>query len=149
DIRTTLSRSLSLGFEIRTVIGMRGEGAAQNGRAAGSAAANEPAGIARDIGRMGCEQAIVVPEDLQSAELSGVVEGLLDGGFSVAIVPSLRRLPVAGLNANYFFGKDILLLHIRNNTGGFVRRFLKRLFDIVGATILLVVGAPLFAAIAV
>ena len=51
---------------------------------------------------------------------------------AVAIVPTLRRLPLYGLSTNYFFGKDLLLLQVRNNLARLPQRIFKRSLDVIG-----------------
>jgi undecaprenyl-phosphate galactose phosphotransferase len=59
-------------------------------------------------------------------------------------VPSLRRLPLFGLSTSYFFGKDLLLLQVRNNLARLPQRFLKRSMDLFGATAAVLLLWPLF-----
>ena len=61
------------------------------------------------------------------------------------IIPPLRGLPLYGMEMTHFFTHEVLMLTARNNLARPVPRFLKRLFDIVGSLMLLVVLAPLFA----
>jgi undecaprenyl-phosphate galactose phosphotransferase len=63
----------------------------------------------------------------------------------LSIVPPLRGLPLYGMEMTHFFTHEVLMLTARNNLARPVPRFLKRLFDIVGALALLVLLAPLFA----
>jgi Undecaprenyl-phosphate galactose phosphotransferase WbaP len=96
----------------------------------------------------GCRQVILVPDDRTNANQNDLIDQLVGADIAVAIVPSLRRLPLYGLSTNYFFGKDLLLLQVRNNLARLPQRIFKRSLDIIGAIILGLLLAPAFAAFA-
>jgi undecaprenyl-phosphate galactose phosphotransferase len=150
DIHNALSASLSLGFELRTVISternaMLREALPQLDHVLAADAQD----AVKRVRQAGCEQAVVAAEDMQSSQFADIIQSFLEADIAVAIAPTLRRLPLVGLGTSYFFGKDILLLQVRNNLRHLPRRVLKRSFDIVGATALLMLLSPLFAAIAI
>ena len=74
----------------------------------------------------GCRQVILVPDDRTNANPNDLIDQLVGADIAVAIVPSLRRLPLYGLSTNYFFGKDLLLLQVRNNLARLPQRIFKR-----------------------
>ena len=90
----------------------------------------------------GCRQVILVPDDRTNANPNDLIDQLVGADIAVAIVPSLRRLPLYGLSTNYFFGKDLLLLQVRNNLARLPQRIIKRSLDLIGAVFLAVVLAP-------
>ena len=92
----------------------------------------------------GCRQVILVPDDRTNSNQNDLIDQLVGADIAVAIVPSLRRLPLYGLSTNYFFGKDLLLLQVRNNLARLPQRIFKRSLDIIGAVILVVLLAPIF-----
>ena len=92
----------------------------------------------------GCRQVILVPDDRTNANPNDLIDQLVGADIAVAIVPSLRRLPLYGLSTNYFFGKDLLLLQVRNNLARLPQRIFKRTLDIIGAVILGILLAPVF-----
>jgi Undecaprenyl-phosphate galactose phosphotransferase WbaP len=92
----------------------------------------------------GCRQVILVPDDRASANPNDLIDQLVGADIAVAIVPSLRRLPLYGLSTNYFFGKDLLLLQVRNNLARLPQRIFKRSLDIIGAAILGALLVPVF-----
>jgi Undecaprenyl-phosphate galactose phosphotransferase WbaP len=96
----------------------------------------------------GCRQVILVPDDRTNANQNDLIDQLVGADIAVAIVPSLRRLPLYGLSTNYFFGKDLLLLQVRNNLARLPQRIFKRSLDIVGALVLGLLLAPVFAVFA-
>ena len=92
--------------------------------------------LARALMVAGCRQVILVPDDRTNANPNDLIDQLVGADIAVAIVPSLRRLPLYGLSTSYFFGKDLLLLQVRNNLARLPQRIFKRTLDIIGATIL-------------
>jgi undecaprenyl-phosphate galactose phosphotransferase len=92
----------------------------------------------------GCRQVILVPDDRTNANHNDLIDQLVGADIAVAIVPSLRRLPLYGLSTNYFFGKDLLLLQVRNNLARLPQRIFKRSLDIIGAIILGILLMPAF-----
>ncbi|MBT8342272.1 MAG: undecaprenyl-phosphate galactose phosphotransferase WbaP [Desulfatitalea sp.] len=102
---------------------------------------NQPVKVLEDLGR---------PHVVVALESGGVdaFRRLLDTLNRYAermyIVPSMRGIPLMGLDANYFFKHEVLLLGIRNNLARPLSKTIKRIFDVVCAVILLIVSAPLF-----
>jgi len=64
------------------------------------------------------------------------------------LVPSLRGLPLYGMEANHFFAHEVLLLTMRNNLARRLPRLIKRCFDVVVSSLALVAGAPVLLYIA-
>ncbi len=150
EICTALKQSLSLGFDVRwLVIEDPDTRAPQSMAAIRPIHSSDPARIAQIIGSAGCKEAIVAAEDMQSAHFAEVVQRLLEVNIPVAIIPSINRLPLAGVTTNYFFGRDILMLQVRSNVQRLPSRIVKRFFDIVFSAFLLVVLSPLFLIIAI
>ena len=150
EICTALKQSLSLGFDVRwLVIEDPSVMAPQSMAEIRPIHSSDPARIAQIIGNAGCKEAIVAAEDMQSAHFAEVVQRLLEVNIPVAIIPSINRLPLAGVTTNYFFGRDILMLQVRSNVQRLPSRIVKRVFDIFFSTFLLVALAPLFLIIAI
>lgn len=66
----------------------------------------------------------------------------------VSVVPAMRGVPLFGTDISYFFSHEVAMLKLRNNLRYWPARWLKRLFDLVAALILLVLGALPFLFIA-
>jgi undecaprenyl-phosphate galactose phosphotransferase len=150
EICSALRESLSLGFDVRWLVVDRADvsvPASLSGLP--TIHSSNAESIAEQIRSQGGKEAIVAGEDMQSAFFADVVQRLLEVNIRVAIIPSINRLPMAGVTTNYFFGRDILLLQVRGNGQRLPSRFIKRLFDIVFSAILLLVLAPLFLILAV
>jgi Undecaprenyl-phosphate galactose phosphotransferase WbaP len=69
------------------------------------------------------------------------------GGLPIALLPTLRGIPVVGFRQHYFLGHDIVMLVNRNNLARPVSRALKLLFDQVAAMILILLLGPLMLAL--
>ena len=150
EICTALKLSLSLGFDVRwLVIENPSVSAPESMAEIRPIHSSDPARIAQIMGNAGCKEAIVAAEDMQSAHFAEVVQRLLEVNIPVAIIPSINRLPLAGVTTNYFFGRDILMLQVRSNVQRLPSRIVKRVFDILFSMLLLVALAPLFLIIAV
>ena len=61
---------------------------------------------------------------------------------NIQIVPSLRGLPLYGMEVNHFFAHEVLLLTVRNNLARRFPQLLKRIFDLVVSLSVLVLGLP-------
>lgn len=150
DVYNALAPSLSLGYDLRTVIsGHVAEAVPPALSGLEHIAVSDSAETVRRVVQLGCEQAVVAAEDIQFAPYSDIIQQFLEADIKIAIVPSLRRLPLSGLNSSYFFGKDILLLQVRNNLQQLPRRIMKRSFDIIGAIVFLLLFSPLFLVVAI
>ncbi|WP_159596600.1 undecaprenyl-phosphate galactose phosphotransferase WbaP [Hydrogenophaga sp. BPS33] len=66
----------------------------------------------------------------------------------LVIVPALGDLPIYGMEVSHFFSHNVLLLRARNNLNRRGPQVLKRALDILGASLLLALLAPLFAWVA-
>lgn len=64
------------------------------------------------------------------------------------VVPSLRGLPLYGMEASHFFAHEVLLLTVRNNLARRLPQLVKRCFDLTMSVMILVLGFPFLAAIA-
>ncbi len=150
EICAALKQSLSLGFDVRWLV-IENPHTQPPTSVAGLLPihSSDPARIAQVAGRAGCKEAIVAAEDMQSAHFAEVVQRLLEVNIPVAIIPSINRLPLAGVTTNYFFGRDILMLQVRSNVQRLPSRIAKRGFDMVISVLLLVVLSPLFLVIAI
>lgn len=66
----------------------------------------------------------------------------------VSVIPAMRGVPLFGLETTQFFSHEVLMIEVRNQLARPVLRLCKRLFDLVGALILLTILFPLFAFVA-
>ncbi|WP_205950311.1 undecaprenyl-phosphate galactose phosphotransferase WbaP [Pantoea stewartii] len=64
---------------------------------------------------------------------------------SVSVIPTLRGVPLYGTDMSFIFSHEVMILRVSNNLAKHSSRFLKRGFDIVVASLLLIFLAPVFA----
>jgi len=147
---SALEASLSLGFDIRYLIVPHDavdipESLAQLERI--------PASLSREIAQnalgRACEQVVVTADFMNSPQLGEIVQGLISADIDVAVLPSLRGLPLFGMHTSFVFGKDILLLQVRNNLTRGLSWIVKGATDAIGAVGLIALFSPLLLAIAI
>jgi Undecaprenyl-phosphate galactose phosphotransferase WbaP len=63
----------------------------------------------------------------------------------VHVIPSMRGVPLYGLETFNFFSHEVLLLQLRNNLANPLHRICKRAFDFFGSLTLLLLLSPVFA----
>lgn len=67
---------------------------------------------------------------------------------NIQVAPPVRGIPLFGTEVQSFFSHDVLLLTVRNNLSRLWARTLKRLLDIAGSSIGIILLLPLFLAVA-
>jgi undecaprenyl-phosphate galactose phosphotransferase len=148
EVCPVLGRQLSLGLDVRWVVPESPEK-----HIPGPLAALTPIHVAPDrlvdtLLSIGCRQVILVPDDSLPMSQTDVIDQMVGADIGVSVVPSLRRLPLFGMSTSYFFGKDLLLLQVRNNLARLPQRLCKRMIDVLGSLSALILLAPVFALIA-
>jgi Undecaprenyl-phosphate galactose phosphotransferase WbaP len=108
-----------------------------------------PEMVPSSLRELGCLQVLVAAEDAQGPKTSELIQRLIGANINVAIIPFLRGLPLFGLSTNYLFGKDVLLMQLRNNLARVPSRAAKRLVDLIGPMALLALFSPFLFAIMV
>ncbi len=147
EVYPVLGRQLSLGLDVRWIVPETAEKCLPTSLANLKPVIAPPETLVATLQSLKCRQAILIPDDRNFSH-GELIDELIGADIAVAIVPSLRRLPLFGLSTSYFFGKDLLLLQVRNNLARLPQRVLKRSIDIVGSAFLLLVLSPVFAIIA-
>lgn len=62
---------------------------------------------------------------------------------SVSVIPTLRGVPLYGTDMSFIFSHEVMILRVSNNLAKRTSRFLKRVFDIVGAGSIIVLLSPM------
>jgi len=142
--------SLSLGFEVKFLVAdeNRSEIPVEllNLRKIPS---GNPKAVVEALRNASCAQVVIAAADTREPQMTELIQRLIGAHIDLAIIPSLRGFPVFGLSTNYLFGKDILLLQVRNNLARVPSRIVKRLVDIMGPPIVGIVLSPLLLAIVI
>jgi len=74
----------------------------------------------------------------------GLIEKLTSTRFNMSIIPPLRGLPLLGTEVTPIFRHEVLHMRVRNNLGRKGSRLAKRIFDLIGSSILLTIFSPIF-----
>lgn len=91
------------------------------------------------------DQFIIALEDQENTERDYWLRYLSKHGYrSVAIIPSLRGLPLYSTDMSFLFSYEVMLLRINNNLAKRTSRFIKRTTDILISSLGLIILAPLF-----
>ncbi len=96
------------------------------------------------LAMLGTPQIILALDSLTDTENQTLVQRLLAVHRNIHIVPSLRGLPLFGTQISHFFSHEVLFLTVRNNLSRRGPIWIKRLFDLVATSLLLVLLSPLF-----
>ena len=144
EVVPVLGQQLALGLKVRWVVPETPEKHLSTAFAGLTPLAVPPDELVAALIAAGCRQVILVPDDRATINHNDLIDQLVGADIAVAIVPTLRRLPLYGLSTNYFFGKDLLLLQVRNNLARLPQRIFKRSLDFIGAIVLGLLLAPLF-----
>lgn len=104
--------------------------------------------LAAQFKQLGEPQVVLALDSLNSAASQQLVQQLTTLPQPVHVIPSIRGLPLFGTELSHFFSHEVLLLTVRNNLARRSNRWLKRTFDLLGGTVLLLVLAPFMLVIA-
>jgi undecaprenyl-phosphate galactose phosphotransferase len=148
EVYLVLSKQLSLGLEVRWVLPENPERVVPAPLSSLKQIYATPECLIETLMDIGCSQVILVPDDNLPMNQAQLVDQMVGADIGVSIMPSLRRLPLFGMRANHFFGKDLLLLQVRNNLARLPQRILKRAMDLVGCITALVLLLPLLFTVA-
>jgi undecaprenyl-phosphate galactose phosphotransferase len=92
---------------------------------------------------------VVVALDLdEMVGREGLIENLSFQHGDIDLVSPLKGLPINNTRVTHFFSRDILSMRIQNNLARPWAQALKRSFDIVVASLMLIVAAPLMLVVA-
>lgn len=90
-------------------------------------------------------QLVLALEPEQMGEQAGWIQQLTVLDAELMLAPPLRGLPLHGTETTFFFSHEILFFRVRNNLARWAPAALKRLFDLVCASLGLLLLLPLFA----
>jgi undecaprenyl-phosphate galactose phosphotransferase len=147
DVLRELDHSIALGFDVRHVVLIDDQVPEQPIAGRQVSALSDPAAVARAALRGGCTQTVLAMENLQ--HMSDIMRYLIGLNIDVAVLPPIWRLPMFGMSVSFFFGRDVVLLQMRNNLARIPSRIIKRCVDIIGSLVALAAMAPVFLVISI
>src|SRR6185436_3043749 len=148
EVVPVLGQQLALGLKVQWVVPETAEKHLSSAFAGLVPVVAPPDQLVPALIAAGCRQVILVPDDRTNSNQNDLIDQLVGADIAVAIVPWLRRLPLYGLSANYFFGKDLLLLQVGNDLAGLPQRIFKRSLDLLCASLLTLLMIPVFSVFA-
>lgn len=99
--------------------------------------------------RTGVRDVIIAAPGLDNKRLVELTNLLQNISANVMLVPDLFGIPLTGIKVEHLFDEKTLFLSMRNNLASPWNCLLKRLFDIVVASIMLIVALPLMMGIVI
>lgn len=99
--------------------------------------------LAIDLGTMNPGLVIIAPGPSDTETAGFLIDECTRRDVPLAIAPSLGGVPVLGMEVEYYFSHDFALLLPKQNLQRPAARTLKRVFDIITASALMVFLAPL------
>jgi undecaprenyl-phosphate galactose phosphotransferase len=99
-------------------------------------------------GWLGRPHLVVALELDEMLSCPGLIESLSFHHGDIDVISPLKGLPINNTRVSHFFSRDILSLRIHNNLARPFPQLVKRAFDLVAASALLLATAPLFALVA-
>ncbi|MGX4640641.1 undecaprenyl-phosphate galactose phosphotransferase WbaP [Massilia sp. SYSU DXS3249] len=103
----------------------------------------------RTLKQLGSPHVVLAFEQGGVEEHEQIIQQISRRNRDVQLVPPLRGLPLYGMEANHFFAHEVLLLTMRNNLARRFHQLVKRCFDLTAASLILLLGSPLFLFIAI
>ena len=104
--------------------------------------------LAANMRLRGAETAILVPSVAEMPELDRIIDALNLSLIPYILIPPVQRLPFAGLSIQAVLNSGAILMTSRNGLMSPVRQGVKRVFDLLVASALLVCLMPLLLVIA-
>ncbi len=99
--------------------------------------------VRKFLAKPGGYQVVIVLPEHNGSWLRALTQELMLTRDDITMIPALSGLPMLGMEASHFFSHEVLLLRARNNLQRRFPKMFKRLLDIVGALVLMVVLSPL------
>lgn len=100
------------------------------------------------IASTGVKDIILAVPGLPSHKLVELANRLQPVVGNILLVPDLFGLSLSGIEAEYFFEEQTLLLHIKNRLKSLFNRCVKRIFDLLLGAIVLLVSIPVLLLVA-
>ncbi|AEF95436.1 Undecaprenyl-phosphate galactose phosphotransferase, WbaP [Desulfotomaculum nigrificans CO-1-SRB] len=95
------------------------------------------------IATTGVQEVIVAAPGLPAQKLVELTNRLQPLVNNVMLIPDLFGLSMNGIEVEYFFDEQVLLLYVKNKLKSNLNRFIKRMFDLIAGSLLLVLTLPI------
>ncbi len=104
-----------------------------------------PPGLVDTLQQLGTPKIIVAVDSLSTPEAALLIQTLAVHFDGIHVIPTIRGLPLFGTSLSHFFRHEVLFLTLRNTLHQKGLQALKRGFDLLGATAILMMLSPLLA----
>jgi len=111
---------------------------------AGNIAVHDLDSRVREPGNIQGKQVVVALEANEQEAQDRVLRALSRSALNVIVVPPARRLPLLGMETLHVFSHEVLFLRAQNLLSRPLAMILKRSFDVLVSTLLLILLSPLF-----
>ena len=92
------------------------------------------------------KQCVIALEAWQSELRDSLIRQLSEHRVDqISVIPAMRGVPLFGLDTTQFFSHEVLMINLKIQLGNPVLRIIKRIFDIIISSILLLILSPVFA----
>ncbi|MCX7957689.1 MAG: undecaprenyl-phosphate galactose phosphotransferase WbaP [Deltaproteobacteria bacterium] len=81
--------------------------------------------------------------------ITGFIKSFSGHNIDILIIPDLYGIPLLGIEMDYFFNEQLMIINIKNRLKNPFYRAIKRIFDLVIGSILLIISLPLMFVIAI
>ena len=95
----------------------------------------------RYIGKSGIEDIVIAMPGCKRNKLISLINKLQHDAQNILLIPDLFGIIVLGTNLQHFFQEQAIGLEVKNNLARPLNIFIKKIFDIIGSLILIVVLA--------
>jgi undecaprenyl-phosphate galactose phosphotransferase len=102
----------------------------------------------RVLAAEGAGKVAVALEDWLSPDAQALTQHLALKYPDLLVVPPLKGLPLIGADVQHVFGREVLLLQLRHNLDRRTNRIVKRIFDLLAASLLILAFSPLMTYVA-
>ena len=103
-------------------------------------------GLSNNVGQLQGYQCIIAMDANETRQRDAVIRLLNRNHIKdIHVIPSMRGVPLYGMETYNFFSHEVLLIQLRNNSASLLHKACKRVFDVVGSVVLLLLLSPLFA----
>lgn len=89
-------------------------------------------------------QFIVAVESAQSDIRNAWLRNFMIKGYRyVSVIPTLRGMPLDSTDMSFIFSHEVMIFRVQQNLAKWSSRIIKRLFDVIGATLIIIIISPL------
>lgn len=99
--------------------------------------------VAAQLVKLGNPQIIIGLDSLSPEKNQQLIQKLSRLQNNVHIIPTIRGLPLFGTEISHFFSHEVLFMTVRNNLARRSYRWLKRGFDLIASSVLILLLSPL------